>query len=134
MIYFEVQRFVGGQWEAFSIFDEKTLAIDAAKGLMSSSRPPSAVRVLEENEDGSPPRTLFRETAVDEHNKEAVKRRLDTTREVEASRAARQIEKAMRRPAAGARKGKPIRWWAVYVRLAVVITVAWGILLVLRHG
>src|SRR5271155_4498480 len=102
MKYYEVQRFVGGQWEAYSIFDEQTLAIDAAKGLMNTGRPPSAVRVVEEDEDGSPPRTLFRQTAVDSHNKEATKRQLDNTREVEASRAARALEKELTKGAAAA--------------------------------
>jgi hypothetical protein len=134
MKYYEVQRFVGGQWEAYSIFDEQTLAIDAAKGLMNTGRPPSAVRVVEENEDGSTaPRTLYRESSVDKHNKEAVKRQLDNTREVEAARAARQLEKAMARQTAAAVKKKPINWWMVYLRVAVVLTVGWGVIILIRH-
>jgi hypothetical protein len=134
MKYYEVQRFVAGQWEPYSIFDEQTLAIDAAKGLMSTGRPPSAVRVVEEDEDGSPPRTLFRETAVDGHNKEAAKRQLDNTREVEAARAARALEKARAKgPAAAAKKSKPINWWMMYLRLAVVLTVGWFVVVLFRH-
>ncbi|MBV8652362.1 MAG: hypothetical protein JO255_12915 [Alphaproteobacteria bacterium] len=135
MKYFEVQRFVGGQWEAYSIFDEQTLAIDAAKGLMNTGRPPSAVRVVEESEDGSTaPRTLFRETSVDKHNKEAVKRQLDNTREVEAARATRQLEKTLARQKATAVKKKPINWWMVYLRVAVVLTVGWFVFILIRHS
>ena len=134
MKYYEVQRFVGGQWEAYSIFDEQTLAIDAAKGLMNTGRPPSAVRVVEENEDGStPPRTLFRESSVDKHNKEAVKRQLDNSREVETARAARQLEKALTREKAVAAKRKPINWWMVYLRVAVVLTVGWFLVVLIRR-
>ena len=134
MKYYEVQRFVGGQWEAYSIFDEQTLAVDAAKGLMNSGRPPSAVRVVEEDEEGKPPRTVFRETKVDDHNKEAVKRQVDTTREVEAARAARQLEKAIARgSAAAAKKSKPINWWMMYFRLAIVLTVGWFLVFLIRR-
>jgi hypothetical protein len=134
MKYYEVQRFVGGQWEAYSIFDEQTLAIDAAKGLMNTGRPPSAVRVVEESEDGSTaPRTLFRESSVDKHNKEAVKRQLDNSREVEAARAARQLEKALTKDKALAAKKKPINWWMVYLRVAVVLTVAWFLVVLIRR-
>jgi hypothetical protein len=130
-----VQRFVGGQWETCSLFDDHLLAIDAGKGLMNSGRPPSAVRVVEEDEDGTLPRTVFRQTAVDGHNKEAVKRQHDNSREVEASRTARQLEKVLAQGTAlvADKKSKPINWWMVYLRLAAVLTAAWFFIILFRR-
>jgi hypothetical protein len=135
MKYYELQRFVGGGWETYSVFDEQMLAIDAGKGLMNSGRPPAAVRVVEEDEKGGAPRTVFRESTVDGHNKEVVQRQLDTTREVEVSRAVRQSETALVQgaAAAAAQKRKPINWWIVYLRLSIVLTAAWFFMVLFRR-
>jgi hypothetical protein len=65
MALFEVQRFSSGEWWPTSAFDERILAVDAAKNLMRSGRPPAAVRVVEDREDGSTPRMLFQQTAAE---------------------------------------------------------------------
>jgi hypothetical protein len=65
MALYEVQRFSSGEWWPTSAFDERILAVDAAKNLMRSGRPPAAVRVVEDREDGSTPRMLFQQTAAE---------------------------------------------------------------------
>src|SRR5882672_4404157 len=68
MASFEVQRYTGGDWQPHSDFDDKGFAIEAARDLMSGGRAPGAVRVVEVLDGERPPRTVFRQSALDEHN------------------------------------------------------------------
>jgi hypothetical protein len=137
MPLFEVQKFSDGEWRPYSAFDEKILAIDAAKDLMRRDRAPSGVRVMEEPDDDSAPRMIFRQTAVDDHNDEVAKRRRETREEAHAARRVREAKKQDIREAKKARKGQAATadapgMGSLALRSAVLLTVAVGTLWLLR--
>jgi len=105
MASFEVQRYAGGDWQPHSDFDDKGFAIEAAKDLMSGGRAPGAVRVVEVLDGERPPRTVFRQSALDEHNTRTRRERFELVRDVEAARAARKQQRAARRVAAARQPG-----------------------------
>jgi hypothetical protein len=100
MASFEVQRYTGSGWVPHSDFDDKTFAIEAAKDLMSGKRAPGAARVVEVFSDDRPPRTVYRQSTLEEQNIKARREQFDLVREVEAARAARKAERVGRRTAA----------------------------------
>jgi hypothetical protein len=102
MIVFEVQKNIGGQWRSYALFDEKTLAVDAAKDLMQQKVAPAAARVVQDSGDGSPPRTIFRQSSVDDHNQQAHHQRLELERDVMVQRAQRKQARATARAATAA--------------------------------
>src|SRR6478609_7575751 len=125
MAVFEVQKYSGGDWRPYSAFDEKVLAIDAAKDLMRGDRTPSAVRVMEEPDDGGTARMVFRQTAVDDHNEEIAKRRRETVESAEQARKSREAKKqeirAKKAPKQPARTGAEPGFTALMIRLALLL-------------
>src|SRR5579883_2581177 len=120
MMVFEVQRNVGGQWRSYALFDEKTLAVDAAKDVMKQKRPPAAVRVVQDSGDGSPPRTIFRQASVDGHNEQAH----------------RQQERLRARALAGAARARAEarrQWVFLLLRVLLVLSGALGALGFVRY-
>jgi ferric-dicitrate binding protein FerR (iron transport regulator) len=91
-IAYELQSFSGGRWKIQGFFDDRDLAVSEAHRMEEARRFP-AVRVIEERFDpetgGYKSRTVYRSSAVDQHNETALKERADTRREVEATRTAR---------------------------------------------
>jgi hypothetical protein len=91
-IAYELHSFSGGRWKIQGFFDDRDLAVSEAHRMEEARRFP-AVRVVEERFDpetgGYKSRTVYRSSAVDQHNEEAIKERAETRREVEASRNAR---------------------------------------------
>ncbi|HZS82468.1 MAG TPA: hypothetical protein VFA50_06335 [Stellaceae bacterium] len=136
MMVFEVQRNVGGQWRSYALFDEKTLAVDAAKDVMKQKRPPAAVRVVQDSGDGSPPRTIFRQASVDGHNEQAHRQRLELEREVEAMRVQRKQERLRARALAGAARARAEarrQWVFLLLRVLLVLSGALGALGFVRY-
>jgi hypothetical protein len=130
MIVFEVQKNVGGQWRSYALFDEKTLAVDAAKDLMQQRVAPAAARVVQDSGDGSPPRTIFRQSSVDDHNLLAHRQRLDLERNVLEQRAQRkQARAAARATAAAARANvsRRKRWILFVLRVVLVLAACIGV-------
>ena len=101
-IAYELHSFSAGRWKIQGFFDDRDLAVSEAHRMEEAKRFP-AVRVVEEKFDpetgGYKSRTVYRSSALDQHNDVALKERADTRREVEATRSAR--------PAAAA--GKPAK-------------------------
>jgi hypothetical protein len=138
MAVYEVQKLSGGDWRPYSAFDEKVLAIDAAKDLMRGDRVPSAVRVMEEPDDGSAARMVYRQTAVDEHNEEVVKRRREDAHAAEGARKSREAKKqdiiAKQAPKKRApSRGNAPSFTMLMVRLALLVVAGVGALGVLRY-
>ena len=123
MARFEVQRYAGGDWQPHSDFDDKGFAIEAAKDLMSGGRAPGAVRVVEVFGDGRPPRTIFRQSPLDEHNTRTRREQFELVREVEAARAARKQQRAARRSAA-TRQPEPNRRPRTFLLMRVALSAA----------
>ena len=132
---YEVQKNVAGQWRSYALFDEKTLAIDATKDLMSQKNPPTSARVLMDRGDGTPPQVIFRKTTLDAHNEQAHHQRLEVLQEVETQRAARQQEKTQSRsPRPQQRKAAPVSWNALAIRATLLATVGIAIVVLVRHS
>lgn len=92
---YEIQRYSGGRWMLDSVADEKDMAIAVAKSLMGGTRGPSGVRVMsvQQNSNGEFSQvTVYRATPLDEHNAEAVVRKLKVQDEVKAFREQRDFE------------------------------------------
>ena len=91
-IAYELHSFSGGRWKIQGFFDDRELAVLEAHRMEEARRFP-AVRVVEERFDppsgGYKSRTVYRSSAVDEHNETALKERAETRREVEAARSER---------------------------------------------
>ena len=71
---YEVQRHSAGRWMVDSVSDDKDVAIELAKGLMTGRRPPSGVRVMavELKESGKFSEiSIFRSTMTDQSRDEA---------------------------------------------------------------
>jgi hypothetical protein len=134
---YEIQKFQGGNWVVDSIFDDQILAIDAAKAIMGGSRAPAAIRVMEESDGDAPPRLIYRQTAVDEHNNEASRAKAQTMREIEAARAARNAEKQAARAARAQKAHRPAKkaqsWAALALRLVAVAVVGISAFEALRY-
>ena len=101
---------------------------------MSGGRAPGAVRVVEVFADDRPLRTIFRQSALDEHNTRTRRERFELVREVEAARAARKQEREARRGAA-ALQPKPgrRRLSAPAMRTALVAVVLSAAMLAARQ-
>lgn len=91
-VAYELHSFSGGRWKIQGFFDDRDIAVSEAHRMEEARRFP-AVRVVEERFDpetgGYKSRTVYRSSALDEHNEHALKERADTRREVEASRTAK---------------------------------------------
>jgi ferric-dicitrate binding protein FerR (iron transport regulator) len=91
-IAFELHSYSGGRWKIQGFFDDRDLAISEARRMEETRRFP-AVRVVEEwhdpQTDDYKSRTIYRSSAVDQHNETALKQRADTRREVASTRSAR---------------------------------------------
>ncbi len=134
---YEVQKNVGGQWRSYALFDEKTLAIDATKDLMSQKNPPTSARVLLDRGDGTPPQVIFRKTTLDSHNEQAHHKRLEVMQEVETQRAARQQEKNFVRSGKPRPQRKPaatVSWDALAIRATLLATVGIAIIALVRYS
>ena len=118
MAHFEVQRYSGGDWQPYSDFDDKGLAVEAAKDLMSGRNAPAAVRVVEVFDDHRPDRTVFRHSPIDEHNLKARREQFELEREVMAPRVQWKAERVQRR--ALARQEDEQRRLLKWRRLALV--------------
>jgi len=118
MAHFEVQRYSGGNWLPYSDFDDKEIAIEAAKDLMSGRNAPPAVRVVEVFGDHRPDRTVFRHSPIDEHNLKARREQFELEREVMAARVQWKAERVQRR--ALARQENEQRRFATWRRLALL--------------
>ncbi|HUK09428.1 MAG TPA: hypothetical protein VLX09_16245 [Stellaceae bacterium] len=101
--FYEVHKYLGGRWELASVFDEKEDAIADAKSMFDGSRYSMGVRVLrviarqDQNQDVTfVEQTVFRQSAVDEHNVEASARALRAWEEVKAARESRRRERLAR--------------------------------------
>ena len=93
---YEIQRYSGGRWMLDSVSDDKEMAVDVAKSLMTGKRVPSGVRVMavRQYDDGQFSEvTVFRSTQLDEHNAEASIRKLRVEDEVKAFRELREFER-----------------------------------------
>lgn len=93
---YEIQRYSGGRWMLDSVADDKEMAVAVAKSLMSGTRGPSGVRVMsvQQNSNGEFSQvTVYRATPLDEHNAEAVVRKLKAQDEVKAFRQQRDFER-----------------------------------------
>jgi len=93
---YEIQRYSGGRWMLDSVADDKEMAVAVAKSLTSGARAPASVRVMavQQYEDGQFSEvTVYRSTPVDEHNAEAVVRKLKVEDEVKAFREQRDFER-----------------------------------------
>ncbi|MBV9521377.1 MAG: hypothetical protein JO010_01205 [Alphaproteobacteria bacterium] len=135
MIVFEVQKYIGGQWRSYALFDQKSLAADAAKELMRQKVPPAAIRVVQDNGDGSPPRTLFRQSPIDEHNQQVLRQRLELERDVVAMRAQRRAERLQARAAAAAARAQRRRrkgWALLLFRLTLALSASIGLIGLMR--
>lgn len=92
-VAYELHSFSAGRWKIQGFFDDRDLAVSEAHRMEEARRFP-AVRVVEERFDpqtgGYKSRTVYRSSAVDEHNEHVLKERADTRREVEATRSVRQ--------------------------------------------
>ncbi|HLI10984.1 MAG TPA: hypothetical protein VKY65_05250 [Alphaproteobacteria bacterium] len=84
---YELQTYQGGNWKIDSIYDDKDLALDMGKQLLSTRRA-TAVRVVEEDfVDGKlKSRVIFRKSVVDGENAQARERKMQTMREVQEAR------------------------------------------------
>jgi hypothetical protein len=99
LISFELQTLQSGTWKIDSMYDDKLLAIDTAKRLVSTRRA-TAVRVVEESfsdDNDVRSRVVFRQSVVDGHNEKAIERKTEVHREARAARDVRQAERQRRR-------------------------------------
>ena len=91
-VAYELHSFSAGRWKIQGFFDDRDLAVSEAHRMEEARRFP-AVRVVEEKFDpetgGYKSRTVYRSSAIDQHNDTALKERATTRREVEATRSAR---------------------------------------------
>jgi hypothetical protein len=105
-VAYELHSFSGGRWKIQGFFDDRDLAISEAHRMEAAHRFP-AVRVVEERFDaqvgGYKSRTVYRSSAVDDHNDHALLERAETRREVEAARSHAPAAK----PDPGGKPGKP---------------------------
>ncbi|HUN47872.1 MAG TPA: hypothetical protein VMU85_15180 [Stellaceae bacterium] len=93
---YEIQRYSGGRWMLDSVADDKEMAVAVAKSLTSGSRAASSVRVMavQQFDDGQFSEvTVYRSTPIDDHNAEAVVRKLKVEDEVKAFREQRDFER-----------------------------------------
>jgi hypothetical protein len=70
---YEVQRFSFGRWTVDTLSDDKDVAIELAKSIMSGRRPPSGVRVMavELRDDGKFSEiSVYRSTMIDQARSE----------------------------------------------------------------
>jgi hypothetical protein len=134
MTSFEVQRFYGGDWRLHSTFEDKALAIEAAKELMSGNRAPAAVRVVEDRDDGTPLRTVFRRSSVDEHNLEARRQQVVTEREVAAQRVVNKDRRARERREQAELQRRRARWRRAIARVVLVAAAGYGLYIAWRYG
>jgi hypothetical protein len=139
MTLYIVEKLSLGDWRAYSTFDEKILAIDAAKDLMRGDRAPAAVRVMEETEPGAASRMVFRQTASDEEDAEILKRRRADMKAAEDARRIRTAKKQEIRAgkAATARQSSLARadepgFTALMIRLTLLLVAGLGALGALR--
>lgn len=71
---YEVQRHTQGRWTVDTVSDDKEVAIELAKSVMSGRRPPSGVRVIsvELRNDGKFSEVaIYRSTMMDQNREEA---------------------------------------------------------------
>ena len=71
---YEVQRHTQGRWTVDTVSDDKEVAIELAKSVMSGRRPPSGVRVIsvELRDDGKFSEiAIYRSTMMDQNREEA---------------------------------------------------------------
>jgi hypothetical protein len=98
-IAYELHSFTAGRWKIQGFFDDRDLAISEAHRMEEARRFP-AVRVVEERFDpesgGYKSRTVYRSSAVDQHNDAALKERAETRREVAATRTDRRDKRDKR--------------------------------------
>ncbi|MBK1697156.1 hypothetical protein [Rhodovibrio salinarum] len=91
-IAYELHSYTGGRWKIQGFFDDRDLAILEARRMDESRRFP-AIRVVEERFDpetgGYKSRTVYRSSALDQHNDTALKERAEARREATATRTAR---------------------------------------------
>jgi hypothetical protein len=83
--WYELERYVGGQWILDSMFDEKDIAVSEAERLIEGRRV-LAVRICWSDDSGRPPRTVFRKSVVDGENREAAKQRVVLRQQAAAAR------------------------------------------------
>lgn len=120
-VAYELHAFTGGRWKIQGFFDDKDLAVSEAYRMEESRRFP-AVRVVEERYDpdvgGYKARTLYRSSAIDEHNDAVAKERAQARREMQRQERARA---RAREAAAAPQRGSAVVAYAMLAAKAVLL-------------
>ena len=117
---YEIHCNVKGKWVLDSLFDDRTIALDEAHGLVTRGRARAGLKVIEDADDRSPPRTIFFYSAAAEQKMEAAKLHKQVVKEVEAAREERKVKKEATR-LAQMPKPKKTSGTMIAVRLALIL-------------
>jgi hypothetical protein len=90
---YEIHCNVKGKWVLDSLFDDRTLALDEAHGLVTRGKARAGLKVIEDVDDKTPPRTIFFYSAAAIEKMEAAKKHRQVVKEVEAAREERKAKK-----------------------------------------
>ena len=91
---YEIHCNVKGKWVLDSLFDDKTLALDEANGLVTRGRARLGLKVIEDADDvRTPPRTIFFYSAAAVEKMDAAKKHKVVMKEVETAREERKVKK-----------------------------------------
>ncbi|MEX2009315.1 MAG: hypothetical protein WEC41_03900 [Dongiaceae bacterium] len=132
---YEIHAFSGGKWQIEAIFDDRGLALLEARRLDEGHKYP-AIRVVEETfnraANATVSKTIFRGSAVGDHNKEALERQAQVRQDVRVARTKpRMTGKTADAKAAGA--GSEASVFAIILILIGVVALGAGALFALRH-
>jgi hypothetical protein len=120
---YEIHCNVKGKWVLDSLFDDKTLALDEANGLVTRGRARLGLKVIEDADDArTPPRTIFFYSAAAVEKMDAAKKHKVVVKEVEAAREERKVKKeAVRQAAVVAAAPKKTSTAMIAVRLGLIL-------------
>jgi len=131
---YEIHACSGGKWQIQAIFDDRELALLEARRL-DEGRKYSAVQVVEEMFDGAAnatvTRTIFRGSAIGDHNKDALERQAQVRRDARTARS--KSKKAGTTADAKTAAGTETSVFAVIFILGGILALGAGALFALRH-
>jgi hypothetical protein len=130
---YEIHCNVKGKWVLDSLFDDKTLALDEANGLVTRGRARLGLKVIEDADDKTPPRTIFFYSAAAVEKMEAAKKHKKVVKEVEEAREDRKVKKeAVRQAERAAAAPKKTSATMIAVRLGLILVGGIAVLQTLR--
>ena len=120
---YEIHCNVKGKWVLDSLFDDKTLALDEANGLVTRGRARLGLKVIEDADDvRTPPRTIFFYSAAAVEKMDAAKKQKVVMKEVQAARDERKVKKdAVRQAQAVAALPKKTSTAMIAFRLGLIL-------------